>query len=134
MSNRPSRATTAHTSPHRIPVGLQVIARAMDPGLDGDALRELLTDADRRAARLLTDPLVTLEHEGPGEELTAFANALGAEQAAETVLAVIPQGAIHDPHSKMTDHAIPWQQAGLFLGLCLGFRLANGLAGKDGEQ
>ena len=76
-------AKTAPKSTHRVPVGLEIIARAMDPGLEGEYLRDLLAAADRRAARLLTNPLVTLEDEGPGAAVAQLANELGAEEAAK---------------------------------------------------
>ena len=129
------QAKSARAPKHRIPVGLQIVARVVD-GSDVDAayLRKHLEGADRRAARILTDPLGTLERDGAGVELANFAAELGAGEAQDIVAAAIPTSVTHDPHMLITNAVVPHQTAGLWLGLCLGYRLAASLSGKDGAQ
>jgi hypothetical protein len=132
MSARPTKAKSARTPDHHIPIGLQLAALVLDgQDRDGVKLRKMLETADRHAVDLLFDPIVELEHEGPGAALDRLAKKWGAKTAADRIAAVIPDHAVPDPHAWLTDHAVPWQNAGLYLGLCLGFRIAAGLSGKE---
>jgi hypothetical protein len=133
MSVRPSRAKSAHTPEHRIPIGLQIVAIALESyDLDRAYLKEQLKAADVRAVRILQDPLLTLEAEGPNVELADMAAELGAEEAANRIAAAIPESATHDPRAWVTAAVVPYQTAGLWLGLCLGYRIAAGLI-REGE-
>ena len=40
----------------------------------------------------------------------------------------------HDPRALVTVAVVPHQTAGLWLGLCLGYRLGAALSGKDGAR
>ena len=136
MKNAPRpRARTPRAPKHHIPIGLQIAVRALD-GIDADGahLRKRLGAADIAAQRVLHDPLTSLDNDGAGTHLDALAKQFGAEQAANRIADVIPESATHDPHAWLADHAVCWQNAGLYLGLCLGFRIAAGLSGRDGEQ
>ena len=129
MSARSSRQSKSAVPKHRIPLGLQLAARLLDTAdLSGAYIKKHLIDADRRAARLLTDPLTSLEEEGPAHDVTEMADALGAEKCAKRFVAVIPESATLDPQAWVMDAVIPWQTAGLYLGLCLGFRIAAGFS------
>src|SRR5687768_1182082 len=126
MKNTPARpkAKSARTPPHHVPIGLQLVVRALDGrDRDGVDLREMLETADQHALSLLFDPIVELDMEGPGEALDRLAKKWGATQSANRIAAVIPASATHDPHAWLSSHAVCWQNAGLYLGLCLGFRI-----------
>ena len=82
-----TRATTARTPKHHIPIGLQLAARAFDPDIDYAGMRDVLTRADRHAARILHDPLETLKDDGAGIALSASAEELGADDSTERVVA-----------------------------------------------
>ena len=66
-------AKSVRTPKHRPPIGLQLIARALDGRDSGEHLREQLRRADARAARILTDPIANLEDEGPDAEIDGLA-------------------------------------------------------------
>jgi len=95
--------------------------------VDGKYPHNKLTDADRLAARLLRNPLVKLEDEGPAKEIHTLAIELGAEKPAKRITDAIPESATHDPESWVTDAVVPWSDAGLYLGFCLGFRVARAM-------
>lgn len=124
---------SARSLKHHIPIGLQIIVRAMEADdYDPDYMRGQLKAADIRAERLLRDPIATLSPEGPIYEIAALAKEFGADKPADRIEAVI-KTATHDPGAWLCDHRVPWQEAGLYLGLCLGFRIAAGFNGKDGQ-
>ena len=132
MSARP-RAKSARTPKHRIPIGLQLVARILD-GTDADStfIRKHLAAADAMAAHILHDPLITLNEDGANRYLSRLAERhFGAEKPANDLAAMIPKTATHDPHAFITDAAMPWADAGFYLGLALGYRVAAGLPGTE---
>jgi hypothetical protein len=131
MSKKSAPRKTSRALTHHVPLGLQLAARALDPDADAGYIKTRLADADSRAARILVDPLRTLEGEGANADITALADAHGAKKAADRIAAVIPESATHDPHAWITDAIVPHETAALYLGLCLGFRIAQNFSGKE---
>jgi hypothetical protein len=125
-------AKTARTPKHQIPIGLQLAAKALDQtDHDHAHLLSQLGEADAIARRLLEDPLIRLEDEGGIGAVEGMARANGAGDIEDRIAAMIPNTATHDPHAAITEACVAWGDAGLFLGLCLGWRLTAALRRTD---
>jgi hypothetical protein len=116
---------------HQVPLAPQMAALSIDPTVKGAYLKRILNEVDWRVARLLADPLRELEDEGPADAVHAVASSLGADEAENKLAAAIPDGATHDPHAWVADAYVPHQTAGLYVGFCLGWRLATARGGKE---
>ena len=128
-------ARPARTPKQRIPIGLQLAAKIMDAvEHDHGWMLKKLAAADAHAIRLLEDPLVRMEIDGANAALGQLADANGAEETAERIAAAIPESVTHDPHAWITDNAVCWGKAGLYLGLCLGWRLTAALNSQGGGR
>ena len=136
MKKNPARAAkSARTPKHQIPIGLQLIAKALDQTDNNHAaLLRRLAQADARAAHLLEDPLIRLEDDGGIGAVEGIARDNGAGDIEDRIAEMIPHTATHDPHAVITDACVAWGDAGLFLGLCLGWRLTSALSEKDGAR
>lgn len=135
MSARPlTQAIARGRQSHHIPIGLQIAAKLLD-GYDAhwSYVREHLAAADTHALAILADPIPMLEHEGAAGALDALARAFGAEPPAKKIVDALRDAQVSDPESWVTAATIPWSNAGLYLGLCLGWRLAGALSGKEGR-
>ena len=123
------------SSTHRIPLRLQIAAKLCD-AVDHDHswMLKRLAAADAEAIRLLEDPLIRLETDGANAAVAALAEANGAQKTADELAAMIPASATHDPHRYIVDNAVCWASAGLYLGLCLGWRLTAALSDKDSAR
>ena len=130
MKKTTARAAKTRTPKRQIPIGLQLAAKALDQ-TDGDhaALLRRLAEADAAALQLLADPLIQLEEDGGIGAVETLARAHGAAQAEDRIAAMIPETETHDPHAVITDACVAWGDAGLRLGLCLGWRLTAALNG-----
>jgi hypothetical protein len=118
----------------RVPIGLQVSAKLLD-GYDREwkFVREKLEAADRHALAIVNDPIKHLEPEGAASAISDLAKAFGSEEPENVLADAIPES-VNDPHALITNAYVPWMDAGLYLGLCLGWRLAGALSGKDGAR
>lgn len=125
-------AKAARSPKHRLPIGLQLAAKVMD-AVDHDHrwMLKKLAAADAHAIRLLEDPLVRMEIDGANAALAQLADANGAEETLQRIAAAIPESATHDPRAWITDNAVCWGSAGLYLGLCLGWRLTAALSSQE---
>lgn len=119
------RAASAHT----IPIGLQVAAKLLESECDWSDVRARLHAADDHARRLVRDPVTTLGDDAAGTAIATLAAVWGSDASIEQLAAAIPAAATHDPHAWITDVYTPFADAGLLLGLCLGWRLAGTLNG-----
>lgn len=130
-----ARTRTTRRSSHHIPIGLQIVARAIHGrGWNMEAIKERLQDADAEVVRLLHDPIASLDDFGTMKALDKLSQHFDESEQSGAALLRAMRSEQHDPAALLCDYAIVQQNAGLFLGLCFGFRLATGLGGKDGAQ
>lgn len=130
MPTTSARPTRTRTAP-RIPIGLQVSARLLD-GTDADwsDVRNMLAAADQHAHIILRDPLTRLDPEGAAPAVSDLAESFGAAATAKAITDIIPGHATTDAMALVTSATVPWMNAGLYLGLCLGWRLAGALGDR----
>jgi hypothetical protein len=126
-----TRKAAARKAAHVPPLGLQITARLLDPDADRTYIKKNLAAADQSAARLLSDPLITLEDDGAAFAVAELANTLGAEKAAQRIADVIPESATYDPQAWIMDAICPYTMATRLLYLCIGYRIGRMYGGQD---